>query len=217
MFTGLQISWCTFWIFSDYPLKTCFTCANKHLVNIHIWRNNKWQTLDLTAEMWDIKLFKNCNGTLHPLSSCLHNVLCLTDTERAQANLNQQTFSQYSQRKKCSTKWRTYEFTAKKWEIKLLSIVTELSQLLSFFLSTLLNRRRERTQANTWNTKHNRPRTKNTISLHIGRSWYLKPFFQIIWWRLVSHVQVSREVPGKHIKHKAQQAPHKEHNYFTHH
>ena len=88
----------------------------------------------------------------------------------------EQTFSQYSKWKKCSTKWRTYEFTAEKWEIKLLSIVTELSQLLSFCLSTLLNRRRERTQANTWNTKHNRPRTKNTISLHIVRSWCLKPF-----------------------------------------
>ena len=45
----------------------------------------------------------------------------------------EQTFSQYSKWKKCSTKWRTYEFTAEKWEIKLLSIVTELSQLLSFF------------------------------------------------------------------------------------
>ena len=68
------------------------------------------------------------------------------------------------------------EFTNIKWEIKTLSIVTELSQILSFCLSTLLNRRRERTQANTWNTKHNRPRTKNTISLHIVRSWCLKPF-----------------------------------------
>ena len=84
-------------------------------------------------------------------------------TQRGQANLNQQTFSQYSQWKKCSTKWRKYEFTAEKVGNK------------SF--------------------KH----SNGTLPAFVFLSVYFVELTQ-------------RENTGKHMKHKAQQAPHKEHN-----